>query len=443
MSAHAQIKQARAAHRATVAAMSRITDKAKAENRDLTDQEDADIRALTARAKTQRDALDALMDVVEIQMAESPAAANDAGRIGSQRLAVFRQPAGAFRDFGDFAAAVRSTSVALKRGLPQGRDLRLAPMAAAPATGANEGSGSDGGFMAPTAYSRAIFSLAAELAEPSLLEFTSNEPVDGNNIFVPRDTTTPWDGNGLLPRWLAEMQAATPTKPVLAGLELRLKKIVGLAPVSNELGSDGVLPADYLASIFAVKTAWAIGEAILFGSGAGVPLGALNSAAAVVVAKDSGQVSNTLSATNLANMISRLPPGSMSRARWLINPSVLPALLTLTLGNFPIYLPCRPNGRPFEEAPGGRLLGLPVQLTQHCPGFSSQGDVALVDLSYYQAITKAEGIQTASSMHLYFDADTTAFRITFRMDGAPKITAPILPPKSSATLSPFILLAAR
>ena len=67
----------------------------------------------------------------------------------------------------------------------------------------------------------------------------------------------------------------------------------------------------------------------------------------------------------------------------------------------------------------------------------------LVDLSYYQTITKAGGLQTATSMHLYFDADLTAFRTTFRMDGQSKVTAPINPAKGSASMSPFIQLGAR
>lgn len=67
----------------------------------------------------------------------------------------------------------------------------------------------------------------------------------------------------------------------------------------------------------------------------------------------------------------------------------------------------------------------------------------LVDLSYYQTITKAGGLQTATSMHLYFDADLTAFRTTFRMDGQSKIASAIDPAKGSSKLSPFIQLAAR
>ena len=57
--------------------------------------------------------------------------------------------------------------------------------------------------------------------------------------------------------------------------------------------------------------------------------------------------------------------------------------------------------------------------------------------------TKAGGIETATSMHLFFDAGATAFRVTFRMDGAPKLKAAISQAKGSNTLSPFVRLGAR
>jgi hypothetical protein len=79
-----------------------------------------------------------------------------------------------------------------------------------------------------------------------------------------------------------------------------------------------------------------------------------------------------------------------------------------------------------QVSPYGTLLGRPVIVSQHANTFSSAGDVLLADLSYYQTITKAGGMQTATSMHLYFDADLTAFRTTFRMDGQSKIAAPII-----------------
>jgi len=127
----------------------------------------------------------------------------------------------------------------------------------------------------------------------------------------------------------------------------------------------------------------------------------------------------------------------------MLNNDVLPALFTLTLGNYPIYLPAGSPVGGLQGSPYGTLLGRPIAVTQHAKSFSSQGDVMLADWRQYQSITKAGGIQTATSMHLYFDADATAFRSTFRVDGAPKLAAPISPANGSATMSPFIQLGAR
>jgi len=43
-----------------------------------------------------------------------------------------------------------------------------------------------------------------------------------------------------------------------------------------------------------------------------------------------------------------------------------------------------------------------VIFSQHPAAFSAQGDVMLVDLNYYHTITKAGGLQTATSMHSLF-----------------------------------------
>jgi HK97 family phage major capsid protein len=219
---------------------------------------------------------------------------------------------------------------------------------------------------------------------------------------------------------------------------------MALVPVSDEMLEDSVALNSYLPKKMGQSIQWKANESILFGAGNGQPSGALIAGGAVVtVAKDSGQASGTLSALNLANMIARLPEGSFPNAVWIVNNDVLPALFTLTLGNYPIYLPAGSPVGGIQNSPYGTLLGRPVLVSQHANTFSSVGDVILVDLDYYQTITKAGGIQMATSMHLYFDADATAFRTTFRMDGQSKITTAISPAKGTNKLSPFVQLAAR
>lgn len=359
--------------------------------------------------------------------------------IGPVGEATDEDPQRGFRNFGEYARSVRDAGMAARIG--QAMDSRLVPLAAAPSTFAGEGAGADGGILVPPGFSNSIFTLS--LMDDALLPLTDDIPIEGNNMLLPKDETTPWGTTGVRAYWQGEGSAGTPTKPLFGGMDLRLKKLLALVPVTNELLADSTALNAYLPARVAMSMRWKTNEAILFGSGAGIPLGALTGAASVVQAKDSGQATLTLTTLNLLNMFSRLPPGSFGRAVWMINNNVIPALGTLTLGNYPIFLPVsNPNGA-IQGGPQWTLLGRPVMISQHAKSFTSQGDVLLLDLSYYQAITKADGMQTATSMHLYFDADIMAFRTTFRMDGQPKIAAAISPANGSTTLSPFVQLAAR
>ena len=63
-----------------------------------------------------------------------------------------------------------------------------------------------------------------------------------------------------------------------------------------------------------------------------------------------------------------------------------------------------------------------------------------MDWKSYRTITKAGGIETATSMHLWFDLGLTAFRAIFRVAGQPLVTKPITPNNGTATLSPFVVL---
>lgn len=341
-------------------------------------------------------------------------------------------PKRGFRSFGDFAKSVQSASI---NGRP---DERLMIGAAAPTTFGSEGVGTDGGFLVPPQFSTDIFNLA--LTDDALLPMTDNVEIASNSMVFPKDETTPWGTDGVRAYWQAEANAGTQTKPKFGTNTLRMHKLMSLVPLTDELLADTNALGGYLPNLLSRSIRWKTNESILFGTGNGMPLGALNGAAALTVAKESGQTASTVLLANITKMIAALPPGSFPNAVWLIGPDVLPALFGLTLGNYPIYLPVNQGA---QGSPYGTLMGRPIIVSQHTAAFSSAGDICLVDLSYYRTITKAEGIAMASSMHLFFDADATAFRATFRVDGQPKIAAQITQAKGTGKLSPFVLLGAR
>jgi hypothetical protein len=170
----------------------------------------------------------------------------------------------------------------------------------------------------------------------------------------------------------------------------------------------------------------------------------MQSGAVMTVAKESGQATLTLLPMNLAKMVARAAPG-LVRERRLADEQRRAAVPVHPEQQQPDPVPAL-RWRPRRRDPGLAVrlaAGPPDHGDQHAKSFTSQGDISLVDLTYYQAITKAEGIQTDTSMHLYFDADAMAFRTTFRMDGQSKLAAAITPANGSNTLSPFVQLGAR
>ena len=424
-----------------------LTDIAAQENRDLSDEEVIKFNGLKSRIETASAAIDRESALIseEVQMGSHVGNHSGVGH-GSIFPSVVvsdnreLDPKHGFQSLGDF---LQNVCHAQKPGNPIDDRLLIGSGrgAAAPATFGSEGSGQDGGFFVPPQFSKEIFQLS--LGEDSLLPLTDNVEISGNTMAFPKDETTPWGTNGIRAYWQGEAAPAVTTKPVLGLSTLRLKKLMALVPTTDELLEDANALSTYLPEKIALSIRWKTNESILFGSGSGVPVGALNAGATVSVAKETGQLTQTLLTQNLAKMISRLPTGSFANAVWIVNNDVLPALFTLTLGNYPIYLPTGLNVGGIQVSPYGTLLGRPVFVSQHANTFSAQGDILLVDLKYYQTITKAGGMQTATSMHLYFDADLTAFRTTFRMDGQSKLNSPITPAKGSATMSPFIQLGAR
>ena len=429
-----KLRELKARKSALVTQASTLLDAASSAGRDFDDAENTSFNALKAQIDAVNKQIEAEQFILDQQAALGVEVPGTHVVVTDNREA---DPQHGFHSFGEYARSVQAASQ--RNGH---LDERLLIGAAAPSTFGSEGIGGDGGFAVPPQYSTDIWTHSLE--SDSLIPYTDNTEISGNGLVLPKDETTPWGTDGIRAYWQAEALAGTPTKPKLSAIQMRLHKLLCLVPITDELLADSTALGSYLTKKLPISIRWKADEAILFGSGNGAPLGALNGNAAIVVAKESGQATLTLDPKNLAKMIARLPAGSFGKSIWVINNDVLPALFTLTLGNYPIYLPASaPAVGGIQVNPYGTLLGRPIVVSQHAKSFTNQGDVMLLDLSYYRTITKSEGINTAMSLHLYFDADAAAFRATFRIDGQPGIYNPIAPANGSNNLSPFVQLGAR
>ena len=129
---------------------------------------------------------------------------------------------------------------------------------------------------------------------------------------------------------------------------------------------------------------------------------------------------------------------------WLINQDIEPDLHTMSIavgtGGIPVYMPA--NG--LSQQPYGTLYGRPVLPIWQCQTLGTAGDIILADMSQYLLAEKG-GIQSASSIHVKFQYDETAFRFVMRLDGQPWWNSALTPFKGGATktLSPFVVLESR
>lgn len=350
-----------------------------------------------------------------------------------------------FKSLGEFAVAVKDSVLR-----PQATDDRLVQLQAASATTyGNEGAGSDGGFAVPPVWRAQIMSVVLDDAE--LLSRCDVMPSESNNVTMPVDETTSHQtSGGILAYWDSEAAAMTQSKPSLKELQLKLNRVTALVPMTDELLQDSTLMAAYVSRKAPQKIAFKVTDAIVNGTGTGMPLGILAAPCLVTVSKESSQPANTIYAQNILKMMARMPPRNFRNAVWIANQDILPQLGSLNtpvknvagtenVGGIPIQF----DGPSTLTGPDYRLMGRPVLFTEAASALSSLGDIILADLSQYLALVKSTGVEADTSMHLWFDQNLTAFRFRMRLTGQPWLSAAIARKSGSNTLSHFVTLQAR
>ncbi len=341
-----------------------------------------------------------------------------------------------FRDMGEFAISVRAAIMN-----PGAMDQRLVQNALT--TYGSEGVNADGGFAVPPEWRAEIMRLVD--AEGALLGQTDQQTVSGNTITFPIDETTAWQTTGgIQTYWDGEAAAIAQSKPQLKDLTLKLHRLTALVPVTEELLEDAPAMSGYVTSKAGEKLAFKVNDAILNGTGAGMPLGVMNAPCKVTVLKETSQTTGTFHADNAVKMMARMPAQSFGRSVWLVNQDVVPFILRMgfavttasgtAVGAGALYLP--PNGLA-GNSPYGTLLGRPIIVSEACQTVGTEGDVILADLSKYLSAVKG-AVKSDVSIHLWFDQNTTAFRFVLRMNGQPWLSSPINRKNGSNTLSHFI-----
>ena len=232
--------------------------------------------------------------------------------------------------FPSLAANLRAIADAAQHPLASDKRLIRAP------SGAYEGDGTAGGFLVEPQYAaKLIGSMYGEGGAllASLCNITTTTAPLAEWKIPGVDETSRRNGSrfgGVTSYWATEAEQVSPSLPKFRNIALSPKKIIGVVYGSNELMADPVIFENYLQQAFGAELGFKLDWSVLFGTGAGQPLGIINSPATITVAKESGQASATVVRANVEKMWSRLPLSSRRTAVWVVSEDVEQQLAQLT-----------------------------------------------------------------------------------------------------------------
>ncbi len=304
-------------------------------------------------------------------------------------------------------------------------------------------SGAQGGYLVPDRTLAQIFEVNSpetEIVYPRATRYvfggarTLNIPtlrqtsgVSGNSAY----------NAGVSFTYVNEGGAKPETEPVFEQIQFTAHKLAGITYASDEILGEAANLENTLRRMYVQALAWKRDFDYLRGSGAGEPLGILNSAAKIAVTRSTA---NKIKYADIVNMWARFQLSNAKSAAWVVSQPASAQLMWLedTTGA-PVYMPSA--DRPLSSGNLPPLLGLPVIVSEKASPLGTQGDIMLLDLSVY-GVADTGGIEIASSRDYKFVNDMTTFRLVYRHDGKPLLKSPVTLSASGAntTVSPFVTL---
>jgi HK97 family phage major capsid protein len=314
------------------------------------------------------------------------------------------------------------------------------------ASGLNESVSSEGGFMLENDFIQEMFDVM--MSESQVANRIRMIPIGANTNRLRTlgiDETSRANGSrwgGVQAYWIAEAETVTKSKPKFREIDMALQKLLALCYVTDDLLQDATALEAIVKQAYADEMSFKIDDAIINGSGVGMPLGILNSDALVSVPKEKDQAAGTIKYENILKMWSSVPARLRANAVWYINQEIEPQLYTMALnigtGGAPVFLPS--GGASSSQY--STLLNRPIIPIEQCSPLGKRGDIILADPTQYIGIDKKAPTADVS-IHVRFLYDEQVFRFIYKFNGAPYRSKPITPYKGANDLSPFVTLADR
>ena len=384
----------------------------------------------------QDDAVKTLTDKINsvLEMIQASPKLKDAGYIAPDS----EEDHAESKSFGDFVMAVKNgnakrlSSVYRSKfededdeGLPKHVKTALA-----------EGTGASGGYGVPVEYGSLLLEISKDfnaLRRAGATVVTMNRRTKEYPLLDIETDTVGGDtayAGGVMAYWTDEAGTITESEPRFRLLELVAHKLATYSLASSEVMDDFSDLDGILMRCFAKAVGAAEEYAFFRGDGVGKPLGILNANARI---QPTRVTDSTVVLADLAQMISDLTPDSYQTAAWFIGAGTIDQIAQLVTDPL-TWL------RNIREGLPTTLLGWPLHVVGCLPALNTEGDIILVDPTYYLIGDHASGLRIAFSPHYAFANDRLAWRVVKRVDGQPMINNAITGEDGTATYSPFVTL---
>lgn len=294
--------------------------------------------------------------------------------------------------------------------------------------------GAQGGFLIPQQFRTEILRVAAEqsIVRARATVLPAGSPPDAEITIPALDQTGAAPSNvfgGVTVSWIGEGGAKPETDATFREIALQPKEVAGHIVLTDKALRNSAALGAFVADVLPAALSQAEELAFMTGNGVGKPLGFRSSAARYQQARTTG---GTIKYADLVEMLSRV----LGTGVWIISKRAMPTIAQIQDNSGGAG-----TGAYVFSPSMNTLFGLPVKWIQRgAAALGAEGDVCLVDLSYY-LIKDGSGPFIAASEHVHFTSNKTVVKCFTNVDGQPWLTEPFTG-EDGNDYSPFVVLAA-
>ena len=266
-----------------------------------------------------------------------------------------------------------------------------------------------GGFLVPEEFQAEVVRYTVEnaIVRPRARVFTMAR----DQLTLPKLDQSSNRHGGATAYWAEESALKTASEPAFGRITLKVKKLIGLVPTSDELLADSAINlANYLVMIFGEVLAYEEDYRFLRGTGMRQPLGIINTSGINIVDR---ATSTRILVADIIGMYTAHPSYADPNAVWITTKAGIGQLMIIDRDSTNSVMMWMTN---LKDAITPVLLGKQILLTDKLPALGTLGDLILGDLNQYY-IGDRGGMKVDSSIHDRFRYDETTFRFVKRVDG--------------------------